>query len=126
MDERILYPDVEMTCDRPDVQVDRPDVESIHLEDCQIMVVESENDFPKSIKKTRITWGILGGESRKVNGGGGLLGCDPNKGGDGVKSGRRRSGGDGLDSRRVPLFPVSDCITPFSFIFSTGFKRASS
>ena len=34
-----------MTCDRPDVQVDRPDVENIRLEDCQIMVVESEKIF---------------------------------------------------------------------------------
>ena len=34
-----------MTCDRPDVQMDRPDVENIRLEDCQIMVVESEKNF---------------------------------------------------------------------------------
>ena len=113
-----------MTCDRPDVRVDRPDVENIRLEDCQIMVVESEKI--EIFKNSKIfieifTCGILGGESRKVNGGG-LFGCDPNKGGDGVKSGRR-SGGEGLDR---PLFPVRDCITPFSFIFSTGFKRARS
>ena len=37
-----------MTCDRPDVQEDRPDVENIRLEDCQIMVVESKKwKFPK-------------------------------------------------------------------------------
>ena len=71
-----------------------------------------------------LTCGILGGESRKVNGGG-LFGCEPNNGGgDGVKSGRR-GGGDGLVSRR-PFFPVRDCITPFSFIFSTGFNRERS
>ena len=34
-----------MTCDRPDVQEGRPDVENIRLEDCQIMVVESEKIF---------------------------------------------------------------------------------
>ena len=71
-----------------------------------------------------LTCGILGGESRKVNGGG-LFGCVPNNGGgDGVKSGRR-GGGEGLASRR-PLFPVRDCITPISFIFSTGFNRERS
>ena len=76
------------------------------------------------VKDSTLTCGILGGESRKVNGGG-LFGCEPNKGGgDGVKSGRR-GGGDGLVSRR-PFFPVRDCITPFSFIFSTGFNRERS
>ena len=115
-----------MTCDRPDVQEGRPDVGNIRLEDCQIMVVESEKI--EIFKNSKIfieifTCGILGGESRKVNGGG-LFGCDPNKGGDGVKSGRRSGGEGGLAD--LPLVPVSDCITPFSFIFSTGFKRARS
>ena len=79
--------------------------------------------FAKAEDST-LTCGILGGESRKVNGGG-LFGCVPNNGGgDGVKSGRR-GGGEGLASRR-PLFPVRDCITPISFIFSTGFNRERS
>ena len=43
MDERILYQDAGMIFDRPDVQVDRPDVENIHLEDSQTVVVESKS-----------------------------------------------------------------------------------
>ena len=45
MDGRILYQDAGMISDRPDVQVDRPDVENIHLEDSQTVVVESKSIY---------------------------------------------------------------------------------
>ena len=45
MGERILDQDAGMISDRPDVQVDRPDVENIHLEDSQTVVVESKSIY---------------------------------------------------------------------------------
>ena len=51
MDGRILYQDAGMISDRPDVQVDKPDVENIRLEDSRTVVVESKSICGLSFNK---------------------------------------------------------------------------